>query len=259
MPMCAKSRINSSSKDNKVDISNVTEQIVQSLYSLIEKKDFSKKPAAPSVVDMVEEQLNSHYEFRINPVLNRTEIRKLSETDFRLLDDRIFNSLFRELNLNKIKCTIPILRSILNSDFVATVDPFISYFKNLPKWKGDKDYIEELADTVKTTNQPFWKDALKRWLVAVVAGAVKEDKINHEVLVLSGEQGIGKTTWLRKLVPTPLKKYYFEGTINPDNKDTLIHLSENLFINLDELENLNKTELGSLKSLITQSDIIAFI
>jgi hypothetical protein len=43
--------------------------------------------------------------------------------------------------------------------------------------------------------------------------------------------------------------------VNPNNKDTLIHLSENLLINLDELENLNRTELGNLKSLITQSAI----
>jgi hypothetical protein len=57
------------------------------------------------------------------------------------------------------------------------------------------------------------------------------------------------------LVPDALEGYLYSGIVNPNNKDTLINLSENLIINLDELENLNKTELGSLKALITQSAI----
>ena len=88
-----------------------------------------------------------------------------------------------------------------------------------------------------------------------VACALDEEKVNHQVLVLVGPQGIGKSSWLNSLLPKELSGYLYSGLINPNNKDTLVHLSENLFINLDELENLNKTELGSLKSLITQSAI----
>jgi predicted P-loop ATPase len=44
-------------------------------------------------------------------------------------------------------------------------------------------------------------------------------------------------------MPKQLKEYIFSGTINPNNKDTLIHLAECMLINLDELENLNKTEM----------------
>ncbi len=47
----------------------------------------------------------------------------------------------------------------------------------------------------------------------------------------------------------------FSGTINPNNKDTLIHLAECMLINLDELENLNRTEIGTLKELITKTHI----
>jgi predicted P-loop ATPase len=56
-------------------------------------------------------------------------------------------------------------------------------------------------------------------------------------------------------MPKPLKEYIFSGTINPSNKDTLIHLAECMLINLDELENLNKTEIGSLKEIITKTHI----
>lgn len=56
-------------------------------------------------------------------------------------------------------------------------------------------------------------------------------------------------------MPKQLKEYIFSGTINPSNKDTLIHLAECMLINLDELENLNRSEIGSLKEIITKTHI----
>ena len=89
----------------------------------------------------------------------------------------------------------------------------------------------------------------------MVACVVNEKQINQTVIVFSGKQGLGKTTWIEKLMPKELKQYIFSGTINPNNKDTLIHLAECMLINLDELENLNRTEIGSLKELITKTHI----
>ena len=89
-----------------------------------------------------------------------------------------------------------------------------------------------------------------------MVGCVLDDKvINHTVIVFSGKQGLGKTTWVEKLVPRKLKEYLFSGTINPNNKDTLVQLSECMLINLDELENLNRSEIGSLKEIITKTQI----
>ena len=89
-----------------------------------------------------------------------------------------------------------------------------------------------------------------------MVGCVLDERIiNHTVIVFSGKQGLGKTTWVEKLVPKPLKEYLFSGTINPNNKDTLVQLSECMLINLDELENLNRSEIGSLKEIITKTQI----
>ena len=89
----------------------------------------------------------------------------------------------------------------------------------------------------------------------MVACVLDEKQVNQTMIVFSGKQGLGKTTWIEKLMPAPLKEYIFSGTINPNNKDTLIHLAECMLINLDELENLNRTEIGSLKELITKTHI----
>lgn len=89
----------------------------------------------------------------------------------------------------------------------------------------------------------------------MVGCVLDEHTINQTVIVFSGKQGVGKTTWMENLIPIELKQYLFSGTINPNNKDTLIHLSECMLINLDELENLNRSEIGSLKELITKTHI----
>lgn len=108
---------------------------------------------------------------------------------------------------------------------------------------------------VTTKKQDLWKEYFKKWFVAMVACVLNEKQINHTVIVFSGKQGLGKTTWIEKLMPAELKQYIFLGTVNPNNKDTFIHLAECMLINLDWLENLNRTEIGSLKELITKTHI----
>lgn len=205
-------------------------------------------------IDKIETYLNSRFKFRYNRVTGQVELQRKSEKDFKPLTDYIENSILRDLLKSNIKCTQTTLRAILGSDFCPPYNPFESYFNQLPAWDG-KDYITQLAQTVKTSNQTFWIIALKKWIVAVVAGVLEPKIINHSVIVFSGGQGLGKTSWMLKLCPWQLKDYIYSGTINPNNKDTLIYLSQCMLINLDELENLNRSEIGSLKEMITKSAI----
>jgi len=171
------------------------------------------------------------------------------------MNDFIENSMLRECLKGRIKTNLSSLRNLLYSDFCVLFNPFEDYFFNLPTYDEKTDYITELANTITTTKQELWQQCFKKWLVAMV-GCVLDDKvINHTVIVFSGKQGLGKTTWVEKLVPKPLKEYLFSGTINPNNKDTLVQLSECMLINLDELENLNRSEIGSLKEIITKTQI----
>ncbi|HAI85340.1 MAG TPA: virulence-associated E family protein, partial [Chitinophagaceae bacterium] len=147
------------------------------------------------------------------------------------------------------------LRSLLYSDFCQLYNPFEHYFESLPEYDLKTDYITQLANTITTTKQELWQHCFKKWLVAMVGCVLNDKVINHTVIVFSGKQGLGKTTWVERLVPKELKEYLFSGTINPNNKDTLVQLAECMLINLDELENLNRSEIGSLKEIITKTHI----
>ncbi|MEY3500018.1 MAG: hypothetical protein RL308_1687, partial [Bacteroidota bacterium] len=222
--------------------------------TIIEDEDDEDKPK-PTQIDRLELFLSTRYVFRHNMVSGKLEFQYFGKKKWNVMNDFIENSMLRECLKGRIKTNLSSLRNLLYSDFCVLFNPFEDYFFNLPSYDEKTDYITELANTITTTKQDLWQQCFKKWLVAMV-GCVLDDKvINHTVIVFSGKQGLGKTTWVEKLVPKPLKEYLFSGTINPNNKDTLVQLSECMLINLDELENLNRSEIGSLKEIITKTQI----
>jgi hypothetical protein len=219
-----------------------------------DSEDDEDKPK-PTQIDRLELFLSTRYVFRHNMVSGKLEFQYFGKKKWNVMNDFIENSMLRECLKGRIKTNLSSLRNLLYSDFCELFNPFEDYFFNLPTYDEKTDYITELANTITTTKQDLWQQCFKKWLVAMV-GCVLDDKvINHTVIVFSGKQGLGKTTWVEKLVPKPLKEYLFSGTINPNNKDTLVQLAECMLINLDELENLNRSEIGSLKEIITKTQI----
>jgi hypothetical protein len=209
----------------------------------------------PTVIDKLENFLSNKYIFRHNIVSGKLEFQYFGKKKWNVMNDFIENSMLRECLKARIKTNLSSLRNLLYSDFCPLYNPFENYFSELPAYDGTTDYITQLANTITTTKQELWQTCFKKWLVAMVGCVINDKVINHTVIVFSGKQGLGKTTWVEKLVPKQLKEYLFSGTINPNNKDTLVHLAECMLINLDELENLNRSEIGSLKEIITKTQI----
>ena len=129
------------------------------------------------------------------------------------------------------------------------------YLNSLTQWDQQTDYIQQLIDTVSTTDNIYWQHCFKKWIVAMVGSLYDTSVVNQTVLVFCGSQGIGKTTWVLNLIPNKLKDYVFSGYLQPHNKDSTLLLSECALINLDELEGLNKGEIDSLKEMITKPQI----
>lgn len=203
----------------------------------------------------LEKFLLSQFSFRYNTVIGKAEYKPIGSTSYFELTDYVINSISLLMERNKLRCSVSRLRTLLNSDFIEVYNPVKSFLTSLPPYNEEQDYLNDLAFTVKTTDQALWSKCLKKWLVAWVASFDDHSINNQTVIVLNGTQGLGKSRWLSKLVPEELKKYVYAGTINPDNKDTLIYLSECVLINLDELENLTRNQLGSLKEIITKEKI----
>ena len=102
----------------------------------------------------------------------------------------------------------------------------------------------------------LWRVCFKKWLVAMVASWMRDEVVNHQVLVLIGRQGIYKTTWLEHLIPPHLRAYTCKLSNSNDlNKDERMRIAEFGLISLDEIDSMNNRELNQLKSIITATDV----
>lgn len=117
------------------------------------------------------------------------------------------------------------------------------------------DYIGQLADCVETDDPEFWHESLRRWLVGLVACAIDDESQNQQLLLLYSRQGKGKSRFIRNLLPPPLRTYYRNGMLNPDNKDHMLMLSTCLIINLEEFDGVPASRLADLKRIITQEKV----
>ncbi|WP_293709488.1 VapE domain-containing protein [uncultured Parabacteroides sp.] len=208
-------------------------------------------------VVQIQEFLSKNFKLRRNIVRRMIEYRSLTKHDaYQPVTDYWENSVWCALQKAGVFCRVSDLRAVIQSDFSPEYNPFRSYFENLPAWDGETDPIAQLASTVDTTCPDYWVKCLKKWLVAVVACAINERKANHTVLLLSGAQGLGKTTWLRNLVPPALRNYVYSGNLDPTAKDSSLLMSDCFLIILDELSGQSRVELNQLKALITKDSIL---
>ena len=214
----------------------------------------------------IEAYLSIRYEFRYNTVLGRTEYRRMNSSDFTKVGRYEINTLRREIDNDiGIITSSENLYSIVESSFSPCINPIQEYFKALPLVdigcdEGNSNIsslslkaIPKLASCVVVYNHEKWLPYLTKWLVAVVANAMDDRECrNHTCLVLTGEQGKFKTTFLDLLCPSKLHGYSYTGKIYPQEKDTLTYIGQNLIVNIDDqLKALNKRDENELKNLIT--------
>ena len=208
----------------------------------------------------IEAYLSIRYEFRYNTVLGRTEYRRMNSSDFTKVGRYEINTLRREIDNDiGIITSSENLYSIIESSFSPRVNPIQEYFKGLPLVDVSSSSpfsmkaIPDLASCVVVCNSDKWLLYLTKWLVAVVANAMDDRECrNHTCLVLTGEQGKFKTTFLDLLCPPALHGYSYTGKIYPQEKDTLTYIGQNLIVNIDDqLKALNKRDENELKNLIT--------
>ena len=102
----------------------------------------------------------------------------------------------------------------------------------------------------------LWRICFKKWFVAMVASWMKDEVVNHTVLVLVGRQGIFKTTWLDRLIPPALRAYSSKLPLSGQiSKDDRLRLCENGMLNIDELDAMCGREMNIVKSLLTSTDV----
>ena len=184
----------------------------------------------------------------------------------------------------------------LKSDMVPAVHPLRAWLDGLKPWNScEPDWIDMVAQQVTVSPSPLsnsledaasgyslefrgegnnttpsyttlhnttpsadrlWRGCFKKWFVAMVASWMKDEVVNHTVLVLVGRQGIFKTTWLDNLIPPELRVYSSKLPLSGQiSKDDRLRLCENGLLNIDELDAMCGREMNIVKSLLTSTDV----
>ncbi len=123
--------------------------------------------------------------------------------------------------------------------------PVKDYLNGL-SWDGEP-HFDRLMDCLAMSSpaaRVFWR----KWLIGSIAKML--DAQQNFMLVLLGPQDKGKSRLAEWLCPLP--HLFYEGPINPDDKDSLIRLINNWIWEVAELDSTTKrSERSALKHFIT--------
>ena len=223
---------------------------------------------------VIEQFLMNYYRFRRNMLNGKVEFANLPEAADAA--EGLSNG-FDEAELNYRPLTQAALKSIVirakredvlekgspkaeiadyvESEEVPEYNPVQAFLKSLPKWDGQNHVARIFSRLPGLSSEQL--NYLAVWLRSAVAHWMQMDMLhgNECVPTLIGSQGCGKTTFVRRLLPASLREYYLDH-LNLSNKfDKEMALTNNLIVNLDELDAIRPSQQSSLKQTLSVSKV----
>ena len=201
--------------------------------------------------------LLERFDFRYNLLTGVTEYRpkSVTNTPFSPIDERNMNGMIVDARLKGIACWNSMVPTLVLSDKVENYHPFHLYMSELPEWDGT-DRVTPLLSRV--SNDSLWMRGGRYWLRALTAQWLGLDRTHANTLVpvlVSSEQGLGKSTFCRSLLPDSLRAYYLDNlnlspSSSPEKKLVKVGL-----INLDEFDKISEKRQPDLKNLLQMMSV----
>jgi len=115
--------------------------------------------------------------------------------------------------------------------------------------------MQEFCDTIESPEPEAKYLLIRRWLITAMAMACQHGVDSAGCLVLQGTQDMGKTWWIRKLVPDDLREQLVrtDATVDPHDKDSVSQVISYWICELGEIgATFAKADLQALKAFITK-------
>ena len=208
----------------------------------------------------VEQFLTDNYQFRRNILNGKVEYLTINteQTDsqpvWRTLTPEALNSIVRKAKQEQITKNSPKtdIQEVIYSDATPVYDPISEFLMHLPKWDGQNHLAKLFSRLPGISSEQL--DFLVIWFRSAVAHWLQKDKLhaNESVPTLIGSQGCGKSTFIARLLPPELQEYYLDH-LNLSNKfDKEMALTNNLLVNLDELDAIRPSQQAALKQTLSK-------
>ena len=200
--------------------------------------------------------LAERFEFRYNQLTGVTEYRLQGENvPFRPIDEREMNGMIVDARLKGIVCWNSMVPTLILSNKVQSYNPFQTYLENLPAWDG-VDRVTPFLQRV--SEDELWLKGARYWMRAMTAQWMGLEREHANALVpvlVSSQQGLGKSTFCRQILPESLRAYYLDNLnlapgASPEKKLVKVGL-----INLDEFDKIGEKRQPDLKNLLQMMSV----
>ena len=216
------------------------------------KQEVTKTEKNNRNIRKLQEFLTDRFDFRHNQLTGVTEYRPKGSTGmgFHPIDERNLNGMIVDARLEGIACWNNMVPTWVLSDKVENYHPFHLYMRELPQWDG-MDRVEPLLKRV--SDDALWLKGGRYWLRAMTAQWMGLERVHANTLVpvlVSSEQGLGKSTFCRSLLPDSLRAYYLDNlNLSPGTSPEKKLIQKGL-INLDEFDKISEKRQPDLKNLL---------
>lgn len=192
---------------------------------------------------------------RLNDVTQSIDIEGMQGESQERLHSNISAILYSELQGNFKRCNIQIISAYL--DIIASRNRYNPVIELLNSYDYDgRDYLSELYSILHIAdNDELSRTLIKKWLwqsISLLHNDETEPFGADGVLVITGRQGIGKTSLFRKLALKP--QFFKEGVcVDFRDKDTYIRALSCWIAEMGEIESTFRSDIERLKAFITNS------
>jgi len=201
--------------------------------------------------------LDERFRFRRNTVTDNLEYIDNAKKmyDWKEADGNLVASITIDAQRAGIDIFESDVRLYLRSNKVEEYEPLEKYLNDLPQWDGN-DHIRQYANRL-TTDYLKWQEYFHRWYLAMVAQwiGVHSDFGQSMMILIIGEQGDGKSTFCRRILPEALKMYYTDRIDLTNMREAERFIARFLLINADEYDSLSSRQEAKLKNLLSKTDV----
>ena len=195
-----------------------------------------------------------NFEFRHNIVRDLYEYRrKGSDNAWKLIDKRQLNSInCRIQDEGEIFVLSSYVKQRIESELAVDYHPVRAYLNKVRgQWDGKTDYIADFARRISTSD--YCQRMVRIWLRAVVTqwlGADKQHANAVMLLLISPQQGLGKSTLFTSMLPPEIADYYTDDFKINAKGNAYRKMVEFAIVSLDEFEKIGRKQMPELKSMM---------
>jgi len=149
-----------------------------------------------------------------------------------------------------IKSDAMLVSAVAMAAYTNKFHSVVDWLESLPPWDGTDRLEYFLADCTGCRQSDYSMLVGLYFMIGMIARVYQPGCPMQYVMILEGEQGIGKSTFWRILAG----EWFQDTPLNLDNKDAYLQLEGIWLYEIAELDSINRSGTSTVKAFITQNN-----